>query len=129
MFRLFFKKFGPNPRGIARNLTDRNFEEPSQPFVKTCMEIASSRPEWNDSQVFEAALEKHNFNRVQNASSEPQFHSDTDDIGETQASRRQGRKIPTVTAQSLLSLFKEAKEEQTKATDGNQSSKSHQTQD
>lgn len=114
-FRLFFKKFGLNPGGTPRNLSDRNFEEPSKPFVDDCLKLKKENPGWSDSEVFDTAASNYRpaFSRDSRA------HTYEADVEEAlaMASKRHGRKTPTVSAQSLLSLFKEAQEQQQKKTD------------
>jgi len=126
---LFFKKFGLNPGGMPRKLGDKNFEEPTQPFITSCLELKKTNPDWNDDQIFEAAAEKYSASRtftIRNPSQQQQegVDGDGDAMEESAAVRRHGRKTPTITAQSLLTLFKEAKEKQEKSTEKEAESKS-----
>lgn len=98
-----------NPGGVVRHLGERNFEEPSQSFVNICLKLKKENLDWSENQVFEAALETYQPPySVSRANTGERFQ----DAEEEEASKRHGRKHPTVSAQSLLSLFKEAKEQQ-----------------
>jgi len=113
---LFFRKFGANPGGMPRNLSGKNFEEPTQPFVNSCLELKKSHPDWDDNKIFEAAAEKYGSGRTfeMKNSMQNQPSREDDIMDEANAAKNHGRKHPVITAQSLLSLFKEAKEEQEK---------------
>ncbi|ODM99914.1 28S ribosomal protein S23, mitochondrial [Orchesella cincta] len=122
---LYFKKFGLNPGGVPRVLGDRNFQEHSQSFIKICLELEKSSPDWEKDKIFDAAVEKYkdqipyllDRKRISGDRFDAADTSEGDALNEATASKRHGRKPPIISAQSLLSLFKEAKEKQEKEAD------------
>lgn len=117
VYRIYFRKFGRNPGGIVRNFSDRNFEDPSQPFVKICLELMKNNRDWSETQVLETAIANYNPSYLTNQGSDGKFENIAEDV----VPQRIGRKSSTtITAHSLLSLFKEAKEQQkqSKADEG-----------
>jgi len=128
--RLYFKKFGQNPGGVARVLGDRNYQEHSHSFVNICFELEKTRPDWDKDQVFNSAVEKYRdqvpylTDPKRTGEGGVQDESEVDALNERIASRRHDRKPPIISAQSLLSLFKEAKEQQGKEAD---KSETHET--
>jgi len=118
---LYFKKFGLNPGGVPRVVGDRNFQDHSQSFVKICLELEKTNSDWDKDKIFESAVEKYKNElpyfldrKTATGDVEEGLEADTN---EAAASQRHGRRPPVISAQSLLSLFKEAKEEQEKGTD------------
>ncbi|CAL8094866.1 unnamed protein product [Orchesella dallaii] len=121
---LYFKKFGLNPGGVARVLGDRNFQEHSQSFVKICLDLEKLNPDWANDKIFDSAVDKYKSElpylvdrkRGSGEDGDVEGSEAADRLNEDRAAKRHGRKTPVISAQSLLSLFKEAKEQQEKET-------------
>jgi len=114
----FFKKYGANPGGMARNLASERIEDASMQFVEKYNAIQTQHPDWAHSEIVETVSRDFNVGFAsrerdrEQGSSASQTDRDIDQEATENDPRegaRRGTKRTIVTAETLLSMFKEAK--------------------
>jgi len=108
----FFLHFGPNPDKKARDLKDHTSNDVSQKFVAQFYEIAQTNPDRSYEEIFKQTVSSCEDIFSSNEPHVDERHDSEPDVGKRIVWRP--KKTPILSADSLRSMFDEAKEENNK---------------